>query len=233
MAVKKGVKKKEHENLSDANIEKVIGLLSAEKPITKKEACEILNISYNTTRLNKIIEEYTEAQENDRKRRAANRGRPAQEHEISTVVESYLSGDSVKAIADQLYRSTSFVKQVIETVGVPDATITPDYFNPEMLPEPCVKDSFAIEEYVWSAKYGAIAKIVKEYPYLSKEGSKLYRISVFERIEEEKALIDGRRYDYFPTNMRFGGFYANQPAHELGSLEHLRKVGASIERAIK
>jgi len=60
MASKGRVKAKEHENLSEANIKKVIELLEAEKPITKKEACEVLNISYNTTRLSKIIEEFKE-----------------------------------------------------------------------------------------------------------------------------------------------------------------------------
>ena len=59
-ANKKGVKKKEHEKLDDATIERVIGLLEGEKPITKKEACEALNIRYNTTRLKNIIEEYQE-----------------------------------------------------------------------------------------------------------------------------------------------------------------------------
>ena len=51
---------KKHENLSEANISKVISLLEGEKPITKKEACGILNIAYNTTRLNKIITEHKE-----------------------------------------------------------------------------------------------------------------------------------------------------------------------------
>ena len=49
---------KKHENLTKANIAKVIDLLEAEKPITKKEACSILNITYNTTRLGNIITEY-------------------------------------------------------------------------------------------------------------------------------------------------------------------------------
>jgi hypothetical protein len=44
------VRKKREEKLSEANINKVIELLAAEKPITKKEACEILHIAYNTTR---------------------------------------------------------------------------------------------------------------------------------------------------------------------------------------
>ena len=53
---------KKHENLTQANITKVISLLEPKegKPITKKEACAILNIAYNTTRLQKIIDEHKE-----------------------------------------------------------------------------------------------------------------------------------------------------------------------------
>ena len=53
----RGVKKRSHEKLTDSNIKHVMQLLDAESPITKKEACSILNISYNTTRLNKILED--------------------------------------------------------------------------------------------------------------------------------------------------------------------------------
>ena len=60
MAVSRGVKAKAHEKLDGANVQKVINLLGTDEPITKKEACEILNIRYNTTRLQRIIEENTE-----------------------------------------------------------------------------------------------------------------------------------------------------------------------------
>ena len=43
--MKRGTNKKSHENLTDTNIKNVIDLLESEKPITKKEACDILNIS--------------------------------------------------------------------------------------------------------------------------------------------------------------------------------------------
>ena len=71
------VKKRAYENLSAANIQKVIELLRQEKPITKKEACEVLSISYNTTRLNKIIAEFEERQEYVAKRKATNKGKRA------------------------------------------------------------------------------------------------------------------------------------------------------------
>ncbi len=67
MAAKRTVKAKDHEKLDDATIERVMALLNDEKPITKKAACEILNISYNTTRLGAIIDGYLERKERRRK----------------------------------------------------------------------------------------------------------------------------------------------------------------------
>ena len=57
------IKKKKYEKLDDTNIKRVIAALEGETPITKKEACEMLNISYNTTRLSKIIANFREEQE--------------------------------------------------------------------------------------------------------------------------------------------------------------------------
>ena len=54
------IKKRDYEKLDDANIERVIAALNDPSPITKKSACEMLNISYNTTRLNNIIAEHEE-----------------------------------------------------------------------------------------------------------------------------------------------------------------------------
>lgn len=230
MAIKKGVKKKEHENLSDANIEKVISLLEAEKPIKKTEACEILNISYNTTRLGKIIEEYKEKIAQEKRMRAANRGKPPSDFETSTVVENYLAGDSVKEIADGLYRSTDFVKRIIDTVGVPRAEQGDTYANYSPLPEQCIRDSFREGEYVWSSKYGSIAEVMKHCG-TAQDGSNLYRIYVHQQIDEEKSLVDGKRFAHHVATG--GGYYAYQPAYELGSLEHLIKHGVNIKRAIK
>ena len=52
------IKKKDYENLTKSNIQRVIKLLESEKPITKKEACQMLRITYNTTRLARIIEDH-------------------------------------------------------------------------------------------------------------------------------------------------------------------------------
>ena len=85
----KRVKKKSHEKLTDTNVQHVVELLKGDDPITKKEACSILNISYNTTRLTNIIDEYLERLDYKNKRKAQNKGKPARRDEIIRVIEEY------------------------------------------------------------------------------------------------------------------------------------------------
>ena len=118
MAVSRGVKAKAHEKLDGANVQKVINLLGTDEPITKKEACEILNIRYNTTRLQRIIDEHTEVWEYKEKRKNQNKGKGATRDEIKTVIEYYLDGDNVSEIATRTYRSNAFVKAIIERTGI-------------------------------------------------------------------------------------------------------------------
>lgn len=223
MAVKR-VKKKEGEKLDAQNIERVISLLEQAKPITKKEACEILNISYNTTRLGKIIEEFKYQKALDEKRRAANRGKPASNQEIQDVIESYLEGESIQDISDRLYRSTTFVRNIVNSVGVPQRKGGQDYINFDPLPEQCISDRFEPGEIVWSSRYQAAAEVIKEYPYLCRDKlSRIYQIYILEKIEEQSP--------YFRP-MEIGGFYANQPAYDLGKLTHLEKYGVNIRKAL-
>lgn len=219
------VKKKDGEKLTPENIERVIGLLEQAKPIKKTEACKILNISYNTTRLNRIIEEYKEEKAANARRRAANRGKAATPHEISSIIEWYLEGDSLKDISDRLYRPSSFVRNIVESAGVPQRKSGQTYVDYEPLPEQCIADSFERGELVWSSKYQAVAEIDKEYSYLDKDGmSKLYQIYVLEKVEEPSP--------YFPQ-VSLGGFYATQPAYELGKLTHLEKYGVNIRKVLR
>jgi hypothetical protein len=230
LAVKKGVKKQEHELLSDANIAKVIGLLEAEKPITKKEAYELLNIKPNPTRLANIIGEYLEKVENEKKRRAENRGKPASDFEVTDIVASYLAGDGIKEIADRLYRSADFVKKLIDRVGVPSAGTGEDYWNFTPLPEQCVAEEFEDGEFVWSSRHGRVAEIIRENG-TSSNGipCKVYQIFVYERIDWDKVEA---RYACTPTG-NFGGRYANIRAYDLGSLKHLKPFVSDFKRIIK
>lgn len=216
------VKVKEHENLTEANIKKVIELLEAEKPITKKEACEILNISYNTARLAKIIEQYKLEQVESIKRRAANRGKPATPYEEQIIVESYLDSDSISDIAKRLYRSPQFVKEVIDRIGVPQKPTGADYMNYGIIPEQCAREEFEPGQVVWSARRHCMAIVRYEEPKKSDPDTKYYRIYVIEPIEETSP--------YFPQYQEYGGFYDGSYAYDLGSLDHLKQYGVDVYR---
>ena len=219
------VKRKDHENLSDSNIEKVIGLLNASPPITKKDACSILNITYNTTRLNKIIDEYLDQKERDKKMREANRGKPRQNHEIKYVIEQYLDGAPIGEIADRLYRNSAFVKSIIHDVGVPTRGVGEDYINYSPLPDNCISDTFEAGEMAWSAKYRAHCIIDKQHGMSADGESKVYQIYVIEPFEEPEIM-------YF-RNVNWGGFHAYQCAYELGKLDHLKQYGVDVMKRVK
>ena len=214
------VRKKKEEKLTETNINKVIELLAAEKPITKKEACEILNISYNTTRLNKIILDHQETLEFRAKRKAQNKGKGVTEAEKVSIVKHYLDGANVSEIASALYRSPAFIKAVIERMGVPQKLPDTDYqgIREAMIPEPCVSEEFQAGERVWSARGNCIAIIQKEFKnetnYEEKYGSKMYHVWEIEMAECESP--------YFGM-IRNAGHHATRLAYDLGSLRHLQQ----------
>lgn len=224
------MRKKSHEKLSSENVEKVISLLEADKPITKKEACEILNIAYNTTRLQKIIDRHKEIEEFASHRRAANRGKKATPEEIQTVALEYLRGDSVAQIAAGLFRSHVFVKSIVQRIGIPSRTE-----DTSILPEECISDSFKEGQHVWSAIHKTLAVVVNELSpeyldskkglanldYEEKYSSKVYSIYVLDNNTYEDTLFPG---------VSTGGFHAYAPAYELGSLKHLEDLGVNLEK---
>ena len=243
----KTVKKKDYENLTAKNIEKVKTLLnptssalateeSKSKPITKKQACDILNIAYNTARLQKIIEEYDERKDYTKKRKKSLRGRPASTQEIAEACSSFLGGDTLTDISKRLFRSPAFVRNILETVGVParpankEERLIPHYF-----PDECVAEDFKNEEIAWSAQYHSTVivkeRLTPEYvnskkgmapvDYESKYGCPCYSIYVVQKIDSE---------DTYFSNVQTGGFSAYAPAYELGKLTHLEKYGINLER---
>ena len=101
MATKRS-KRSEEEKLTPSNIEYVISLLEAEKPITKKDACAILNIAYNTTRLTQIITKYKEGKERTAKKRAEKRGKPLSQDEVVYIIQEYISGSTIDSISNTI-----------------------------------------------------------------------------------------------------------------------------------
>ena len=193
--------------------------MSSEKPITKKEACEILNISYNTTRLNNIVQDFQDKQNFRAKRKAQLRGKPASALEIKEAITSYLEGLSISEISQGMYRSTGFVKAILNRVGVPTRpALVEERKGYAFLPDQCVSDEFIPNEKVWSAFYHAPAIVRKESPnpqyYIDKYGCKCYEIYILEETE----------------TLRVGGFHGAALACDLGKLTHLEQYGIDIEK---
>jgi len=205
------VRVKKGEKLDEETVGRVIKML--EEGMAKKDAYGVLNIAANPTRLNKIIEEFHENIAREKKMRAAKRGKPSTDFEIKSIIESYLQGESISEISKFLYRPASFIKNIIERVGVPSKPVGANYCNMSLLPEQCIVNSLEEGDLVWSSKYHAAAEVMKE------TGEKIYQIYVFQKVEEPSP--------YFP-NIKTGGFYANQPVYELGSLKHLEKYGVKL-----
>jgi hypothetical protein len=228
---RRSVKAKDYENLSDSNIRQVITLLNSETPITKKQACEILNISYNVTRLARIIEEYHEKKAYVKKRKSQLRGRPASKEEIGEIATGYLRGDSLQEISKYTYRSLAFVKAIVEKIGIPSRVLEEEEWIPEYLPENCVSSSFSVGDVAWSAKYHRPCIIEAELSvdyqaekpgysdvnYEKKYSSKAYRIYVLTESSDDDEY-----------SKRKPGFNAYSLAYDLGSLKHLKEFGVDL-----
>jgi hypothetical protein len=199
------VKVKDSEKLDDNNVKYVTELLESNKPITKKEACGILRISYNTARLGNIIAGYKERAATEARLRAKNRGKSATDNEIVRAIEEYLNGDSISEIAKFMYRSSSFIKGIIRRFNVPVRSTSSDYFSPELLPDEVLSEDFKPGELVWSARYNTTARVDKLVQTQEEHGN-VYRIWTLGK------------------NQR----YAAQPWYELGKLEHLQNLGVKL-----
>jgi hypothetical protein len=198
----------EEELMTDANISKVIRLLEPEegiKPITKKDACQMLGMAYNTTRLGTILEEFKKKQARDAERRAALRGKPASKEDMVYIISEYLNGETVDSISKMTYRSPAFIKNILESNAVPIRVPGHTYFDPQLIPDGAVRDRFKIGEIVYSARYDSIARVDLEQK-TDKYGF-IYRIWLL----SDKWLQS-----------------AYQEASELASLEHLREMGVRI-----
>ena len=207
---RRGVKKKDYERLDDTTLSRVVSLLEAEKPITKKTACEILNISYNTQRLNRIIDEYKERLEFAKKRFKSNKGKPFNDLELKELVTDYLNGESISSIADNLYRSVGVVKRKIQDLHLPGRTTGSTYQNPDIIPDEAISEDFKTGELVWSARYSAVAEIRDRYVTKKPEGD-YYSIWVFGKYNE----------------------FAYQPWWELGKLEAVDRFKLTADKFMK
>jgi len=217
----KTIRKKSHEKLDDANLKRVLECLNQDNPITKKEACNMLNITYNTTRLNSIMTDFDDTMKFREVRKAQNRGKKATDYETKQAIEMFLNEQPVSSIAQALYRSTTFVRNLLERVGVPEKRPSTESGNGAKvgyLPDQCVSDDFDIGEKVWSARYDLPARIVKG-AFDPRYDCKVYHIYVIELTDFDT--------EYF-GHIKEGGYHAHQCSYDLGSLRHLNKYEINI-----
>jgi hypothetical protein len=157
--------------------------------------------------------------------------------EISEVIRDYLQGDSIATIAKSLYRSSGFVKSIVERVGIPSRGVSKEErTSVGYLPEECVAEEFLPGEIVWSARHHAPAEILYELSvdyqaekagfqdtnYENKYGAKCYNIWVTEPFDNTK--------EFWIGGIESGGYYATSLAYDLGSLKHLEKYGVDFSR---
>jgi len=193
-----GVKQKAGENLDNETVTKVIELLEGSSPITKKQACEMLNISYNTTRLNKIVVGFKDKIDRISKQKALLRSIPVSKEEIKSFITDYLEGDSISSISESSYRSIATIKNVFRKYDIPLRTNAEDNI---FLPDSSIKEDYEPGDLVYSAKYNAPA-VIRRFCQNSKQHGKVYWLWVF------------------GTSQQF----CAQPYYELGDLTPVQKA---------
>ena len=198
----------EEEKMTDANIQRVIDLLEPEEgaPITKKLACELLGMAYNTTRLGTILQAFKDRKALEKKRRAERRGKPATNEEVTYSISEYLGGEPIDSISKAIYRSQQFVKSILEKHSVTIRAPSHDYFNPELIPDGAVRERFRVGEVVYSTRYDSLAWVDAEIKH---------------------DPVHGWTYRCWLPSEKWKQF-CYQPASELASLEHLREIGVKI-----
>lgn len=168
---------KDGENLTPCNIKRVISLLTQEKPITKKVACEILNISYNTTRLKKILDDFEEQEEYRKLRRKQVRGTPLSTIDTKYIISAYLSSEPLHDIAEATYRSLDIIKEVLHKYNVPLRNSKNDYMHPVFIQDEAISQNYEKDDLVYSARYNAPAYIEKKLE-ISELHGEIYRIRI-------------------------------------------------------
>ena len=161
--MKRGIRVKEGEDLSESKIAEVIELLHRDKPITKKEACSMLNIAYNVARLGNIINEYNDTIEFRNRRKKELRNEPLSDQEITEIISTYLETGNLSEIAESTFRSTTVIKQVLNKYHIPLRNSEYSYFNPPPLDLESIAEDYIKDDLVYSARYTQPALISKKY----------------------------------------------------------------------
>jgi hypothetical protein len=169
---------------------------------TKKAACEMLGMSYNTTKLAQLISQFETRIEAEAEVRAKKRKEPVSPQEVVWWITDYLRGSSLSELSESYFRSEAVIRLHLEKHGAMLRKPKVDRRNPPMLPEQCISEDFTEGQYVWAAAYNCVA-VVKGF----------YKGAV-----KIMVLSDGiQEHSY-------------QPAYDLGSLKHLADLGVDLTK---
>lgn len=190
------------ERLDDSTMKEVIALLEQEKPITKKDACAKLNISYNTTRLTNLITEFKQRKEREATIRRSLRGKPLDTAEKKDIIQQYLADTPISEISKSSFRTIAVIKSLLQEYGIPiKSKAASDYFkNVPLLDEKTVTENYSGGELVYSTRYGCLAEIVTLFKNTEKHGN-VYRIWLLGKEQQ----------------------YAYQPYYELANLSRVQQ----------
>ncbi len=103
--------------IPEHRIRNVKWMLKANK--SKKECCSYLGIAYNTTRLKKIIEEFNQKEIRLKELKQKAKLKNFTEQNKVQIVEDYLSGEAMSAMAERLYVPSTRIRAVLIEKQIP------------------------------------------------------------------------------------------------------------------
>jgi len=175
---------------------------------TKRAQCDALGINYNTSRLDKLLDEESERREHSARMRREMRKKAITPVERAGMIQEYLQGIPLSGISDSYYRSTATVKDVLETAGVLGLMCSTkvDPLNPVMVPDACFSEEFEVGQIVFVPAYKCVGVVKHSYGE-GPEGCNQYRV--------------------YLSGSRERNVYAS--SYDLGSLEHLKTLGVNVD----
>lgn len=128
--------KRQRADISDEQFKKAIEWL--DNGGTKKGACEILGVSNNKT-MESRIDEWKQDQEVSARLRKEKRRQACTPEEKVNIIESYFDGDSFEELSRRFYRSSAYIKHILELSGaLIRSNDARNPLDPPLLPEECV-----------------------------------------------------------------------------------------------
>lgn len=149
------------DEIPEAKIRQAIWMLKQKK--TKKSICEHLGISYNTKRLDNIINDFKEREDREKRLKEKAKNSPISDSTKKLIIKAYLDGDAQSNIAKQFYLSPQRVKKILLENNVP---IRARKKSAPAQTEHIVQDlevKFKKDEKVFFGELNAFASVVEVY----------------------------------------------------------------------